>query len=101
MSRDRNMNVIKASSLNHLNANSPLTNIHNQKHSSKRYNNKHHQVDADYKPRSSTPQPIHQNGATNSSPSPSPILNPSSLESQALQFGLQSKNKYRISIHLK
>ena len=44
MSRDRNMNVIKASSLNHLNANSPLTNIHNQKHSSKNSNNLMNQI---------------------------------------------------------
>jgi hypothetical protein len=63
-----------------------------QKHNNKRHTNKnHHQIDADYKPRSSTPQPIHQNGGTNSSPSPSPILNSSSIDSQAaLQFGLQS-----------
>jgi hypothetical protein len=39
MSRDRNMNVIKASSLNHLNANSPLTNTHIQKHVNNNNNN--------------------------------------------------------------
>ena len=47
MSRDRNMNVIKASSLNHLNANSPLTNTHNQKHvnnNSKNSNNLMNQI---------------------------------------------------------